>query len=600
VRHRVVTIVVATVALSTASCGGGGNERRDQPAPPQARRSSIGAVFAGTAAGNRTDPAAGRRGGQITVLSADDVDFLDPGLTYSPYTIGLLSALQRGLYTYGPRDATTPKPDLAEAPPEISRDGRTVRVRIRRGVRFSKPVDREVSAGDVKYAIERAFTANVAGPYVYTYFGKLVGAPAKPGPYEPVSGIETPNPHELVFRLRDGTGALLAGALAMPISIPVPKEYASRFDATNPSEYGTHQVFTGPYKIEADESGKLTGYVPGQRISIVRNPDYARAGDFRPAFADGFDIRAGNDDTGITARRILLGRALISGDIVPPPTALKQALEDRREQISAAPGGGWREVSMDTSRPPFDDLNVRKAVIAGMDRAALRLQLGGEALGPIAQHYLPPGMPGFEESGGERGFDDLDWLRKPGGDAALAARYFRAAGYPDGRYGGDETVLIVGFHTSPDSDVAQRVEEQLRQLGFKTKLRLYSPQTVFTKFCGPSGSEVHVCANGGWMKDFSDPQTILDPTFSGEHIAATTNPSELDDARLNAMIARARLVTRPKGRAKAWAAVNHKVLSLAPTVPYLWFYNVALASADVRGVQNVAYGGWDLSFTSLR
>ena len=54
---------------------------------------------------------------------------------------------------------------------------------------------------------------------------------------------------------------------------------------------------------------------------------------------------------------------------------------------------------MDTSRPPFDDLNVRKAVIAGMDRAALRLQFGGAAYGKIAQHYLPPGMPGVR---GER------------------------------------------------------------------------------------------------------------------------------------------------------------------------------------------------------
>ena len=94
-------------------------------------------------------------------------------------------------------------------------------------MRFSSPVDREVTSDDVKYAIERAFTANVAGPYVYTYFGSLVGAPAKPGPHRPVSGIETPNAHELVFRLRDGTGAALAGALALPISIPVPKEYAT-------------------------------------------------------------------------------------------------------------------------------------------------------------------------------------------------------------------------------------------------------------------------------------------------------------------------------------------------------------------------------------
>ena len=69
------------------------------------------------------------------------------------------------------------------------------------------------------------------------------------------------------------------------------------------------------------------------------------------------------------------------------------------------PGGGWRIVAMDTSRPPFDDLNVRKAVIAGFDRAATRQQRGGEALGPVAEHLIPPGMAGFEESHGLDGWN---------------------------------------------------------------------------------------------------------------------------------------------------------------------------------------------------
>ena len=42
--------------------------------------------------------------------------------------------------------------------------------------------------------------------------------------------------------------------------------------------------------------------------------------------------------------------------------------------------------------PPFNDINVRKAVIAGMDRNALRLTRGGEVIGPIMQHQIPPGL----------------------------------------------------------------------------------------------------------------------------------------------------------------------------------------------------------------
>ena len=227
---------------------------------------------------------------------------------------------------------------------------------------------------------------------------------------------------------------------------------------------------------------------------------------------------------------------------------------------------------MDTSRPPFDDLDVRKAVIAGTDREGLRLLLGGEAKGQIAQHYLPPDMPGFEESGAEDGFSDLDWLREPSGDTQLAAQYFRAAGYPEGRYGGEQTLFIVGINSSPEAEVAQSVEEQLRQLGFKTRLRLYVPETVIGKFCGWPDSEVHVRPNTGWAKDFSDAQTMLDPTFNGEYVGETltANVSELDDPRLNAMIAHARLVTGTGERARAWAEVNHAALRLAPTIPFLW------------------------------
>ena len=58
---------------------------------------------------------------------------------------------------------------------------------------------------------------------------------------------------------------------------------------------------------------------------------------------------------------------------------------------------------MNTTVKPFDDINVRKAVAAGLDRNALRLTRGGELLGDIATHYLPPGMAGFEEAGGMEG-----------------------------------------------------------------------------------------------------------------------------------------------------------------------------------------------------
>jgi peptide/nickel transport system substrate-binding protein len=218
-------------------------------------------LFAGSAADNRANPAeGGKKGGKLTVLSAGDVDYMDPQKTYYTYAIGIMNAIHRGLYAYLPGDTTKPVPDLAEGDPEISEDGKTVTVKIKKGVMFSKPVSREVTSKDVKYGIERAFMAGVPNGYARVYMGDLVGATEKPGDYKEIPGIETPDDQTIVFKLTKGTGAALAGSLAMPISVPVPKEFAQKYDKTNPSTYGEeYAAYTGPYMDESDAEGKAIG-----------------------------------------------------------------------------------------------------------------------------------------------------------------------------------------------------------------------------------------------------------------------------------------------------------------------------------------------------
>jgi len=74
-------------------------------------------------------------------------------------------ATNRPLYSFEPGDADTPVPDLAEFEPRISPDNRAITVKLRAGVRISPPVNREVTAADVKYAFERAFTQAVPSGY---------------------------------------------------------------------------------------------------------------------------------------------------------------------------------------------------------------------------------------------------------------------------------------------------------------------------------------------------------------------------------------------------------------------------------------------------
>ena len=88
---------------------------------------------------------------------------------------------------------------------------------------------------------------------------------------------------------------------------------------------------------------------------------------------------------------------------MPPPAILKQALTRYKDQLIRLPSGGNRYVALNTQIKPFDNINVRKAVLADSDRDALRLTRGGASIGKIATHFIPPGLPGFEEAGGAKG-----------------------------------------------------------------------------------------------------------------------------------------------------------------------------------------------------
>jgi peptide/nickel transport system substrate-binding protein len=565
-----------------------------------------GAVLAGCGGegGGKTSdgsPAEGRQGGKLTVLWTDDVDFIDPGQTYYQPGYQVAYATQRPLYSWKPDDSERPVPDLAASDPQISADGKTVTVKLRDGVRFSPPVDREVTAADVKYAIERGFFSTVNNGYAGVYFADLVGAQPGAKPGIEIEGIETPDAQTIVFHLARGTGGVLAGALTLPLSAPVPQDYAKRFDARNPSSYGQNQVATGPYMIENDAAGKAIGYQAGRRIHLVRNPSWDRTTDYKPAYLDEIDMPQGNDDTTIAAQRVLQGSATASGDFSPPPAVLADAARNRRDQLALVPAGGLRFVSMNTTVPPFDDVNVRRAVIAGFDREAMRKSRGGEYLGDIPTHILSPGVPGFEEAGGLDG-PGLDFMSAPSGDPELAAEYFRKAGYASGRYEGDEELMMVGTTEGVAQQAAEVAQHNLEQLGFDVRLRLVTQDAMLTRFCTVPAADVAICPNMGWGKDFSDAQTLLGPTFDGDSIVPQGNPNaaELDVPEINAAMDEAALLTDPRDRAEAWAEIDRMVTEQAPVIPWIWDKAPLLHADDVEAVANEFTSQWDLAWTSLR
>jgi peptide/nickel transport system substrate-binding protein len=544
--------------------------------------------------------AGGHRGGAVTILTSQDIANLDPGITYASLDLNLLAATVRTLYTYAPDDPASLVPDLAAAAPQISADGKTLTVRLRRGVRFAPPVNREVTARDVKYAIERGFNPNVANPYASTYYGDVVGADRASG--GPIRGIETPDDFTLVFRLTRPTASLLAQSTVLPLSAPVPPEFAKPLDAKAPSQYGSHLVSSGPYMVPGDSDGKVlgNGYVPGRSLKLVRNPNWRAASDPRPAYLDEIDFKIGGSAT-VYGRQTLAGRGLVLAD-PPTPALVKKAYQEARDQIFFSPGAGTRYAALNTAIPPFDDANVRKAVAAALDREQMRRVRGGPIIGDIASHFLYPGVQGFEEAGGLEG-TGVDFLAHPEGDRALAARYMRAAGYPDGRYTGDETLQVVGLAGAPDSNDAQIFDQSLKDLGFRTNLKIVDSNVMYGRFCGVPRARVNACPNVGWIRDFADPQTVLNLAFNGAYIFPDGGPNwpQLDDPAINRAMARAELVVGEQARAHAWADIDRMVTATAAAVPWLYDRQPNLFAADVRCVPELwNQGHCDFAYTSLK
>lgn len=545
------------------------------------------------------------KGGTLKILSAGDVDHIDPGEAYYSFSYEITRPTQRALLV--PKaDSTELEPDLATSMPTVSKDGKTVTVTLKQGVHFSPPVNREVTSADVKYAIERGFATSVASGYAGAYFSVIQGAPKTPPQFpEPISGIETPDPHTIVFHLVRPE-AVFVGALSLPLTAPVPEEYAKQFDDQAVSSYGLHQVATGPYMIENNASGSINGvgYKPGQLIELVRNPNWDASTDRRLACADDVRFQEGYQDPTVMAKTILSGAADANGDTPPPPAELKSVLASstERQQLFFTPTGGSRYVALNTSKAPFNNLDVRKAVAYVLDRNAMRLTRGGAVDGAIATHFIDPsfGDQGFDQSGGT----SFDPFPSPdfSGDVTKGKELMKDAGFANGMYTGPQ-VTMVADNTPPGSDTAKVIAADLAKIGIDAKIISVTHATMYTKYCNVPKNEPNICPNVGWLPDFHEPQTILDPTFNGKNILPSNNSNWplLNDPTLNAAMDQGEKTLDPETRYEQWGKIDGQVVETAAAVPWLWEnFPTLFSSRVVPAVMVDNEGAPDVSYMSVK
>jgi len=610
-RHRLVITVVITglLALGVAACGASSHSSKLSAAavgsmasggslPLKPGENPIGQKLYGNKAG-----------GTLTVFSSEDFEHLDPGESYFELDYAVMYATQRPLFTYPPNSASTLVPDLATAMPTtanggITGGGKTVTVHIQPNVKFSAPVNRVVTSSDVAYAIERGWNPNVANPYM-TYFQSLKGAPGKGGP---ISGISTPNKTTIVFHLKAPQAQLIIGALSLPISAPVPEEFAGPMDKHAPTTYGsTAEVATGPYMIQSNATTGVfagVGYQAGKSLTLVRNPNWSAStytSQFKPpAYLDKINVEIGGDPS-VIGPQVLKGSDSVQLD-TPANSVVGLAYEKYPADITFTTGSGDHYVALDNVHGVFTNVNIRRAVFANLDRAAIIKLRGGSLTGEPATHFIYPGNQGFTQAGGYAG-PNYPWDKDVNGNLKVAETYMKKAGYPSGKYTGSETVQIVGADNGNDPAIIQVLNTDMTQLGLKTHVSEVDQSVMYEKYCGVPKQEIDACPTVGWIRDFADPLTTLYEPFYGPAIVPTNNSNwgQVNYPQINAAMVKAENTVNPTQATDEWADVDKMLVDLAVAIPEDFDNQANIKSTDVAGVDDIwDTGSWDFMFTSLK
>jgi peptide/nickel transport system substrate-binding protein len=490
-------------------------------------------------------------GGTLQVTSEGNPDFLDSGFAYAPESWQILANTGDGLMAFrraGGRTGAEVVPDLAAAAPIVSDGGRVYTFTLRRSIRFSPPVNREVEPSDVKATLERLFL--IDQPKGAALYANIVGADrltrtGKGG----LSGVVADDTAAtLLIRLSRPDPAFLQ-TLALPFAFVVPRETPPVDQSAKPP------VATGPYYVKT--------YEPNRTIVLERNPNFQQwSPDIPDGQVDRIDITVGVSPADALAA-VAAGQADYTQSRIALSRASTLVAKDRvvvHRNVEAATYYYFMNVNV----APFDDVRVRRAVNYAIDRRHIASLFGGEAV-PTEQ-MLPPSVPGY------RRVDPY-----PGPDLARARRLVDLAGAA-----GTE-VTVWGYNTEPSPAVTKYLAGVLRRLGFRVRER-FLDKAVFLDTVDDRRTRAQI-GYARWQQDFPDGVDYFDLLLNGRNLTArgNLNYSYMDDPRINRLIDHARAVPDTAARAAAWAEVERVAMSLAPWAPFANSVRTDVTSTRVRG-----------------
>lgn len=478
------------------------------------------------------------RGGESATLRAtygSFPDYLDPQLSYSVegWTAMYNTYIPLLTYAHAGGDAGSEViPGLAKSLPKIDDRGRTYTLFLRKGLKYSDGTP--VRASDFKFAVERMFRLNSAGSPLYT---DIVGAErfqkTKRGR---IDGIETDDKTgEIVIHLTRPRGTF-TNELALLLVAPVPRDTPIEDQSPNPPPA------TGPYAIVKSE--------PGRSWAYERNPEWGtNNGKLMPQLPDGHVDRIEIDVIRNSSTQVnYIEQGQYDWMQNAPPSGRYAEVRSRYEgsQFRVEPTISVYYFWMNVTKPPFDDVRVRRAVNYAIDPAALKRIYAGQI--EPTQQILPPGMPGY------RKFELYPH------SMAKAKRLIEDADPAD------RDITVWTESENPSDEAAEYYADVLSKLGFHTTLKKLGSDNYFTVIGNASTPDLDT-GWGNWFEDYPHPNDFFQPMLSGESIGYT-NLSQFDEPALDAKIRQ--LAERPLDRAEEerYAELDREIMEQAPLAPY--------------------------------
>jgi ABC-type transport system substrate-binding protein len=482
-------------------------------------------------AANPDDPAP-RRGGTLRLGSFADIRTLDPAVESDDLAASIVESMFSGLVDF---DASANVvPDLAERF-EVSGDGLEYRFYLHQGVRFHD--GSELTAADVKRSIERALHPSTPCPNA-SFFESIQGFEAYTGgKAEHLDGVVVLGTYIVAIRLHD-TDSRFLSVLALHQLRPVCPSAGDRYQDT------WEPCGAGPYKLAPGRWDR------GRGLTLSRHEGYFRPGlPYIDSIEWTFSMNRSGElfafqDGALDLTHDLQDAELISLRNDPRWSPFLKPEPDRTVDGEA----------MNTVVPPFDNIDVRRAVASAIDRSHYHAYKP-ETLSPSGQ-ALPPAVHGYDPHFVGQTYDY---------DAALA--HMARAGYPydpkTGTGGYPRPIPYLLVRQGATEYTAQLLAQDLAKIGLHLELELVSWPTFLSLAYTRGATAI---AAPGWAMDYPDASDFFESLFSSKAIQGeqSTNTSFYRNARVDELILRARHELDDARRTALFAEANHIVCDEAP------------------------------------